>query len=326
MLYLLMLLVPLVIYGVAKYQPTPQAGIKAYIRSLTRQSKLLFRLNLLILPFVSVWFFYIMLEFLTNLDEVHWTDYPWKAFDRTLALGWGWAVFYVLNITFSILVFVVYAGWIKASINEKPPTKPLPPELLEELRRISKAADLPSVPSLYLISMLMPLGASLALEPRGGHLLLSEMLIEKLGSRRCAGILAHEIAHIKHGDAIGGSMMRVSRFFTSLLLVWVAWHATGTSGSTIVVALMLTFGVRMFLAAWICSVYSIKWEYAADALGVLLMESPQPLYEALSIISGEGRMEDLPQRIRIMLQSATRFPRHPPTSRRLDMLKQMKSI
>src|SRR6476661_108303 len=81
--------------------------------------------------------------------------------------------------------------------------RPLTPEELPQVQRIirelAKRADLPSVPHLYHVPSRMP--NAFAVGSRDDSALaITEGLLRSMNLRQIAGILAHEISHIRSGD------------------------------------------------------------------------------------------------------------------------------
>jgi heat shock protein HtpX len=75
------------------------------------------------------------------------------------------------------------------------------PALRALVERLSLRAGLP-VPRLYLISSRVPNAFATGRNPRSAALAVTEGLLERLDERELAGVLAHELSHIRNRDVL----------------------------------------------------------------------------------------------------------------------------
>lgn len=133
--------------------------------------------------------------------------------------------------------------------------EPLPPEAAPTLHRLvaelAGRAGLTSAPRLYRIAS--PLANAFAVGRRDdAHIALTEGLLSMLDLRELAGVLAHEIAHIAHGDL---RVMGLADYVSRL---------TALFALTAQVLLLLS------LPAWLAGAVEVRWTGM-----LLLLFSPQ---------------------------------------------------
>lgn len=168
------------------------------------------------------------------------------------------------------------------------------PELLDLSRRLSARAGLPTFPSLYLVPSPVPNAFTL-----GGRddakIFVTQGLVDRLDVREVAGVLAHEISHIRHNDLLLFRFAELVRQTTTLLSRF-GW-------------LLLFFAVPFFLftterfpvglpailiSAPVASLFLQlalfrTREFSADITAVELTRDPQGLASALYKIDRPNR-------------------------------------
>lgn len=75
------------------------------------------------------------------------------------------------------------------------------PELYDLVRRLSEKAGIP-VPRLYVVPDPSPNAFATGRNPQNGVVAVNQGLLDILDRREVAGVVAHEIAHIKHRDTL----------------------------------------------------------------------------------------------------------------------------
>lgn len=176
--------------------------------------------------------------------------------------------------------------------------RPIPPEtapdLWRMLVRLADAAALPALPRLYYVPSAVANAFTVG-GRRDPAIALSEGLLRGLSGRELAGVLAHEVAHIAHGDIrVMGLADYISRLTSLLALVgqglillvlplW--WHGEVDIHWPGLLLLALAPHV-----AWLAQLgLSRSREYAADQRAAELTGDPEGLAAALARIEGVGR-------------------------------------
>ncbi|HQK92777.1 MAG TPA: zinc metalloprotease HtpX [Armatimonadota bacterium] len=169
--------------------------------------------------------------------------------------------------------------------------RPVPPkaapELYGMLERLAQAAKIP-VPRLYILPDPQPNAFATGRSPAHAAVALNQGLLDRLGPREIEGVLAHEIAHIKHRDTLtmtlvatlaGAVMTLVQLGYFASMFGGMARDDEEGGGGPVVALLMLLFAP---LAATLIQLgISRTREYEADASAARLTGNPEGLARAL---------------------------------------------
>lgn len=161
------------------------------------------------------------------------------------------------------------------------------PELYGMLERLAQAAKIP-VPRLYILPDPQPNAFATGRSPAHAAVALNQGLLDRLGPREIEGVLAHEMAHIKHRDTLtmtlvatlaGAVMTLVQLGYFASMFGGMARDDEEGGGGPIVALLMLLFAP---LAATLIQLgISRTREYEADASAARLTGNPEGLARAL---------------------------------------------
>jgi heat shock protein HtpX len=174
--------------------------------------------------------------------------------------------------------------------------QPLSPDELPELHRIirelARRADLPSVPQLYYVPSKM-MNAFAVGTREDSAITVTDGLVRNMNLRQLAGIMAHEVSHIRNGDlkvmALADVLSRITSFMSTMGLIGVPLVlGTGMNLSFIGLALLIfapTIGGLLQLGL------SRAREYDADLDGATLTGDPEGLASALMTLERkQGRV------------------------------------
>lgn len=151
---------------------------------------------------------------------------------------------------------------------------------------LSDRAELPSMPELYVVPS-MTLNAFATGRPEKAAIAVTEGLMRKLKLSELAGVLAHEMSHIRNNDlatmALADTLSRITQFMSYgaivLLIVYMPAILTDSARvpwlAIIVLYLAPTIGSLLQLGL------SRAREYDADLEGALLTGDPMGLASAL---------------------------------------------
>ncbi|MFN6961041.1 MAG: zinc metalloprotease HtpX [Rhodocyclaceae bacterium] len=219
-----------------------------------------------------------------------------------IASGAGWLLFGEegLWLAFGACLLVlavepVAAGRLTLALYRAEPLSPAEaPGLHRVLAELARRADLPRLPRLHRIPS--PLANAFAVGGRDeAHIALTDGLLQTLGLRELAGVLAHEIAHIAHGDlrvmGLADYVSRLTAIFASgaqliLLLSLPAW-LMGTVEVRWLGLLLLLFSPHLALLAQLG--LSRVREFEADRVAARLTGDPRGLAAALHHIEQATR-------------------------------------
>lgn len=161
------------------------------------------------------------------------------------------------------------------------------PEYYAMVRDLAERADLP-MPRVYVIDNAQPNAFATGRSPSHAAVASSTGLLNMLTREEIAGVIAHELAHIKNRDTlimtvaatIGGAISMVAQYMQFSMLF--GGHrdrsALGMVGSLIAIFL------APFAAMLVQMAVSRSREYAADRLGAMICGNPQWLSSALAKI------------------------------------------
>jgi len=175
-----------------------------------------------------------------------------------------------------------------------------------------------------------------------GSVTVTRGLMEALDDRELAAVLAHELSHIRNGDARLGLIAAVFVGVISLGFEMMArgtraarasggWRRSGGGGSRQGNAAAL-IGVLIIAAAWLLSMVlrmalSRNREFLADAGAVEMTADPDAMISALRKVEGRADMPEVPSQLRaLFLEDASDsalsslMATHPPIPARIEAL------
>jgi heat shock protein HtpX len=203
--------------------------------------------------------------------------------------------------------------------------------VLRVVDELARRAGLPAAPALYLIPS--PVINAFATGSRSDSLLaITQGLLNKLNARELAGVLAHEIAHIRHNDLwimnLADTMSRFTHVMSLagvfLFLFSLPVVLMGGEGFPWLGILLLYFAPTA--SSLLQLGLSRAREYEADLEGARLSGDPEALARALhKIDSFQGRMWEnvcMPGR-NVPVPSLLRT--HPPTEERIRRLLELRA-
>jgi heat shock protein HtpX len=207
------------------------------------------------------------------------------------------------------------------------------PRLYQIVRELTTRAGLP-MPRLYMIPQEQPNAFATGRNPKHAAVAVTQGITKLLSEDELRGVLAHELAHVKHRDiliqsvaaAIGGAIT-----YLAYMLMWFGGGDENDSPLGIVAALAM-----VLLAPIAASIIQLsrQREYAADAGGAQICGNPESLASALL------RLEQGAQAIPMKVNQAAEplyivkpfkgggiaglFSTHPPIEERVRRLRQMR--
>lgn len=162
------------------------------------------------------------------------------------------------------------------------------PKLVEMISRLSARADLP-MPKVYVIDNEQPNAFATGRNPDNAAVAITTGLMRRLDSDEIEGVMAHELAHVKHRDTLIMTVTATLAGALSMLANFAMFFGSsrdseGRPASPIVGILVMLLAP---LAATIVQMaISRSREYEADRLGAEISGKPRSLATALEKISG----------------------------------------
>ncbi len=167
------------------------------------------------------------------------------------------------------------------------------PELVEMVRGLAQRAELPP-PRVYIMQNPQPNAFATGRNPENSAVAVSTGLLDILGREEIAGVVAHELAHIKNRDTltmmvaatIGGAISMMAQYLQFGMLF--GGHRDDRGGLGFIGALIAMIAAP-FAAMLVQTAISRSREYQADRLGGMIIGNPLWLASALEKINARAR-------------------------------------
>lgn len=205
------------------------------------------------------------------------------------------------------------------------------PDLARVVRLLAARAGLPAAPRLYRLPSRMMNAFSTGAGPEA-VLCLTDGLIARMPARELIGVLAHEIAHVAHGDirvmALADMVSRMTAIMSMIGILLVLFHlpAVIAGHESLPLASVAALVVAPTLGTLLQLALSRAREFDADLGAAELTGDPEGLARALARLEQvQGRMWEaaLPTGPRIPDPSILRT--HPETQERVRRLLALKA-
>ena len=211
------------------------------------------------------------------------------------------------------------------------------PELYSMTRELSYAAGLP-IPKVYLMEQDQPNAFATGRNPEHGAIAVTTGIMRMLSKEELKGVLAHELAHIKHRDILVATVAATIAGAISYLAQMAQWTMffggrddERDGGNPLAAIVMMIVGP--IAALLIQMAISRSREYGADAGGAQIAGNPQYLASALRKLDAFSRkipMDATPATAHLFIVSPLSgggflklFSTHPPMEERITRLEQM---
>ena len=189
-----------------------------------------------------------------------------------------------------------YAFWNSDTLalrthGARPVTRASAPELVNMVEELARNADLP-MPAVYVIDTPQPNAFATGRSPDKAAVAATTGIMQMLTREELAGVMAHELAHIKNRDTLIMTVSATVAGAISMLAQFGMFFRGGRNNAMGIVGMLLAVFLAPMAAAMIQTMISRTREYSADRLGGEICRNPMWLASALSKISGgAGRVE-----------------------------------
>jgi heat shock protein HtpX len=213
------------------------------------------------------------------------------------------------------------------------------PGLHAMIERLCIQADLPK-PKIAVADTDVPNAFAIGRSQKSATVCATTGIMRTLSPSELEGVMAHELAHVKHRDVL---IMTIASFFASLAAIILQFGFFFGGGGddenpSFIVVLLVSFVVYV-LSFFLMMSLSRYREFAADRGAAIVTGRPSALASALSKIATNvqqipqrdlreaERLERMnaffivPVRVKSVLQGL--FSTHPPTEKRIERLQQL---
>lgn len=170
--------------------------------------------------------------------------------------------------------------------NAQPLAESQVPELYELVRELCRKAELP-MPRLYVIPTDVPNAFATGRDPEHAAVAVTEGILSMLNRDELAGVISHELSHVKHRDTLIMTLsasIATAISYIANIAQWAAIFGTARDedgNRSNPIALIVTIVVAPLAASLIQFALSRSREYMADASGARISGKPLALASAL---------------------------------------------
>lgn len=170
--------------------------------------------------------------------------------------------------------------------NAQPLSESQVPELYELVRELCRKAELP-MPRLYVIPTDVPNAFATGRNPEHAAVAVTEGILSMLNRDEIAGVISHELSHVKHRDTLIMTLsasIATAISYVANIAQWAAIFGTARDedgNRSNPIALIVTIVVAPLAASLIQFALSRSREYMADASGARISGKPLALASAL---------------------------------------------
>lgn len=170
--------------------------------------------------------------------------------------------------------------------NAQPLAESQVPELYELVRELCRKAELP-MPRLYVIPTDVPNAFATGRDPEHAAVAVTEGILSMLNRDELAGVISHELSHVKHRDTLIMTLsasIATAISYIANIAQWAAIFGTARDedgNRSNPIALIGTIVIAPLAASLIQFALSRSREYMADASGARICGKPLALASAL---------------------------------------------
>ena len=217
-------------------------------------------------------------------------------------------------------------------------TEKTAPKFYELVKRLAENASLP-MPKVYIIDDQTPNAFATGRNPEHAAVCATTGILQGLNNDELAGVLSHELAHVKHRDILTGTIAATlvgTMTFIAQMAGW-AMMFTGRAGNSRdndgLAGLFLIL-LSPIAATLLQLAISRSREFAADEGGAKISGQPMALASALQKISGANQVKPVnnvgPATAHMFIVNPLRgggvmklFSTHPPVEERIKRLQEI---
>lgn len=180
--------------------------------------------------------------------------------------------------------------------NAEPVTRASAPELYDLVAQLAKNAELP-MPKVFIIRTDQPNAFATGRDPQNAAVAATTGILQALSRDELAGVIAHELAHIKNRDTLTMTVAATVAGAISMLAQFGMFFGGGSrdrDNPLGPIGVLLAVLVAPLAAMVIQMTISRTREYSADRLGAQISGNPLGLASALRKIEGYAHRIEMP--------------------------------
>lgn len=215
------------------------------------------------------------------------------------------------------------------------------PKLYGMVEKVALSNGLP-MPKVAVMNTAVPNAFATGKSQKSSVVAVTTGIMDTLDDEELEGVIAHELAHIKHRDVLVltlASLFSTVAFFLMRYALFGSMYGRGRDSGGGMILILVVAGITWFVSFLIIRAISRYREFAADRGGAQMTGKPENLARALLKIS--GTMKRLPERQLQKVQSMNAFfivpalsgdtlsklfSTHPPVEERVRRLREMASV
>jgi len=207
------------------------------------------------------------------------------------------------------------------------------PELYRMVRDLAMRGNLP-MPRVYIIPGETPNAFATGRDEDHAAVAVTSGILKILNKEELEGVVAHELAHIKHKDILISTMAATVASAVVLLSRWAVFFGNDEGGGMI--PAIATAIIAPIAATVIQMAISRSREYEADAGSAQVTRKPEALAAALRKLAAASKeipMDANPSTAHMFIVNPLSgnlimnlFSTHPPLEKRIERLLQMKAV
>jgi heat shock protein HtpX len=248
----------------------------------------------------------------------------------------------------ALLIALAMNGWaywnsdkmVLRMHNARPVTRGSAPELVGLVEQLARRADLP-MPAVYLLETDQPNAFATGRDPEHSAVAVTRGLIRSCDSEELAGVIAHELGHIKNRDTLTMTITATLAGAIGFLSQFAFFFGMGRDNRNPLgmIGTLLIMILAPLAAMLVQMAISRTREYAADRLGAEICGQPMWLARALQKIEQLARgmvnpaAERNPASAHLFIVNPLRmggidslFRTHPPTADRVRRLQELAGV
>lgn len=245
----------------------------------------------------------------------------------------GMTVMLAFSLIYNVLLYWYSDKLVIAQYDARPVDAGSAPQLYGIVQNLARRAQLP-MPRVYVVDTALPNAFATGRNPEHAAVCVTTGLMEMLTPREVAGVLGHEMSHVKHNDILISTIAAGMAGIISVMARFAFWFGGDRDdrrNNPLAGILMLV--LTPLAAAVIQLAISRTREYMADFTGGQLSGDPDALADALEKIEGYARTRTMPRATEATAHmfiispfsakdAQAIFSTHPPTEKRIERLRQ----